>query len=151
MHTPNCAVPWSWCFAIFVGCSTAGRPAVDLQHEPAAKTSTISTSAPTITQSTRATVSAEPDPLRAEDETKIAQLLAKPSPIIEKSPRLSPDGKRAAFVANYDGEPALYLAEIGASSKPRKITGMKERFRRPVFSPDGKHIYFTTDTRGNEA
>jgi hypothetical protein len=70
--------------------------------------------------------------------------------MLEGAPRFSPDGKRVAFIANFETR-ALYVQELDWKSEPRKIGPVPPRFRRPVFSPDARFIYFTTDTEGDEA
>jgi dipeptidyl aminopeptidase/acylaminoacyl peptidase len=92
---------------------------------------------------------ANPDPPHPEDEASAEQIAAQVG-VSESAPRFSPDGKRIAFVADYDAR-ALYLAELGSKDPPRKVAELKGRFRRPVFSPDGAHLYFTSDSDGDEA
>jgi dipeptidyl aminopeptidase/acylaminoacyl peptidase len=90
------------------------------------------------------------DPARPEDEEKAGAILAASRVVFEGAPRFSPDGKSVAFVANYDGQRALYLHSL-AQDPPRRIAQVPLRFRRPVFSPDGESIYFTSDRDGDEA
>lgn len=96
-------------------------------------------------------VSEAPTPMSDEDAVKVAELAARPSPMSETTPRFSPDGKRLAYLSNADGALALYVKDIGADGPPRKVGAWTGAYRRPVFSPDGAHIYFTADTKGDEA
>ncbi|MCC7538766.1 MAG: PD40 domain-containing protein, partial [Deltaproteobacteria bacterium] len=94
---------------------------------------------------------ARADPPTPADRDAIARAARVPAPIVESAPRFSPDGRHVAFVANSDGAPKLYLQELGADSPPRAVFPIRGRFRRPVFSPDGRSLYYTSDRAGDEA
>jgi len=69
---------------------------------------------------------------------------------------LSPDGRRLAFVADHEGQPALWVRELD-SAEAHSLPGT-ERARRPFWSPDSHSIGFfrdselkRIDTRGGSA
>ncbi len=57
---------------------------------------------------------------------------------------LSPDGRRLAFVADHDGQPALWVRDLD-SADARALPGT-ERARRPFWSPDSRSIGFFRDS-----
>ncbi len=63
----------------------------------------------------------------------------------ESTPRLSPDGKRLAFISTRDGAPQVYLAGVDGSGV-KKLTGLAMGVQPPlVFSPDGSKVAFVSD------
>ena len=69
---------------------------------------------------------------------------------------ISPDGRRLAFVADHDGQPALWVRALDAASA-RALPGT-EGARRPFWSPDSRSIGFflnselkRIDARGGSA
>ncbi|MDP2340839.1 MAG: prolyl oligopeptidase family serine peptidase [Deltaproteobacteria bacterium] len=88
------------------------------------------------------------DALLPEDAIEIARRRALPPTTTSTTPRFARDGS-LGFVSNRDGGPAFYMQQLGGL--PRKVAPLAGRFRRPTFSPDGKHVYFTTDDKGDEA
>jgi protein-disulfide isomerase len=63
-------------------------------------------------------------------------------------PTLSPDGKRVAYVASIDGNPEIYLQEVG-NSQMQRLTNNPGLDNQPVFSPDGSKIAFISDRDGD--
>lgn len=74
-------------------------------------------------------------------------------------PALSPDGKWIAYTrgeladlirkgykgsANYD----IYLAPVDGSSAPKRLTDSDKNDMWPVFSSDGKHVYYSSERDG---
>lgn len=57
----------------------------------------------------------------------------------DHSPRLSPDGKRVAFVSDRDGAPQIFVIDL-AGGEPQKLTRAAEGLDAPVWSPDGKFL-----------
>src|SRR5688572_20913357 len=64
---------------------------------------------------------------------------------------LSPDGQHIAFVADHEGQPALWVRTLDAA-KPRVLPGT-EAARRPFWSPDSRSIGFfaNSDLKRTEA
>ncbi|MDX1980026.1 MAG: DUF5050 domain-containing protein, partial [Bryobacteraceae bacterium] len=65
-----------------------------------------------------------------------------------RSPRLSPDGRTVAFVANADGRPYVYIAPVSGGT-PRRLTADQAEEGVPAWSPDGNWIYFRSMRSGN--
>lgn len=63
----------------------------------------------------------------------------------ENTPRVSPDGKKIAFISTRDGAPQVYLAEADGSGV-KKVTDLAMGVQPPlVFSPDGSRVAFVSD------
>ncbi len=71
-----------------------------------------------------------------------------PHPARERRPRLSPDGRRVAFVSTRaDGGGDIWLMEAGGwFSQPalRKLTGIATADDQPCWHPDGDRLYFAS-------
>ncbi len=59
----------------------------------------------------------------------------------------SPDSRRIAFTARRDGDeaPQIHMLDLVAGGEARPITSISTGARRPVFSPDGQRIAFTSN------
>lgn len=62
-------------------------------------------------------------------------------------PAWSPDGTRVVFTSTRDGDPEIYLADVGTGSL-RRLTTAPGRDAHPAFSPDGTQIVFQSPRRG---
>ena len=72
------------------------------------------------------------------------------SPGFYEQPRVSPDGKRLAFVTD-DGENAsIWMYDLGRAAVPRRLT-TTGRNRLPVWSPDSQRLAFQSDREGDIA
>ena len=67
------------------------------------------------------------------------------TPAQAETPRLSPDGKQLALTVG--GDLSVYDLERGAV---RKLTNDAALNRRPIWTPDGKHVIFTSDNPSAE-
>jgi len=61
-------------------------------------------------------------------------------------PAWSPSGDTLVFVARVEGNPELYLMEVGGV--PVRLTSTESSELAPAFSADGRHILFTTEKDG---
>lgn len=73
-------------------------------------------------------------------EGGLASPLASP-PGAEQFPRFSPDGKRLAFVGNYDGNRDLYIVSV-EGGMPRRVTHHPQAEILCDWTPDGRLLYF---------
>jgi Serine/threonine protein kinase len=63
-------------------------------------------------------------------------------------PRLSPDGKLIAFVADKDGHPSIWLKQLGGGEAfTRKQDNSNDT--SPIWSPDGNQIAYVSDRGGS--
>lgn len=72
------------------------------------------------------------------------------SPRFDVSPSVSPDGKRVAFVSNFDGNSEVYVSNIDGTGRLR-ITRDKAEDTSPSWSADGLQLFFTSDRTGKRA
>jgi dipeptidyl aminopeptidase/acylaminoacyl peptidase len=56
------------------------------------------------------------------------------------SPSASPDGHALAFVADFDGQPALWVADLDQHADPVRLTTGAEQVRAVSWSPDGRWL-----------
>ncbi|RUO32673.1 S41 family peptidase [Aliidiomarina sanyensis] len=61
----------------------------------------------------------------------------------ELGARISPDGRSVAFVANYDGEPEVYVMPL-TGGVPQRVSFENSRVRMQGWTPDG-HVLYSTD------
>ena len=59
-------------------------------------------------------------------------------------PRWSPDSRRIAFVSTRGGNAQLWLMDADGAN-PKQVTNMATEAAGVVFSPEGKHLLFTSD------
>ncbi|MFD0795439.1 DPP IV N-terminal domain-containing protein [Mucilaginibacter litoreus] len=83
---------------------------------------------------------------------RVSQLTSRSGP--DQSPAVSPDGKWIAYLG-YDETfksftaPGLYLMSADGSNRKEILTGFDREPQHPVWSADGKNIYFSFDDNGN--
>ena len=66
------------------------------------------------------------------------------------APAWSPDGKTLALTLSRDGGSQLYLLDVtAAGSEPRRIAQSSAIDTEPVFTADGRFIYFVSDRGGS--
>jgi Tol biopolymer transport system component len=80
----------------------------------------------------------------AADELRVAEITT-PGTHDLWSFALSPDGRHLAFVADYQGQPTLWVRTLN-SAEARPLSGT-ERARRPFWSPDNRSIGFFADSQ----
>ena len=61
---------------------------------------------------------------------------------------ISPDGRRVALILSRDGNPELYVKDLGTGSLTR-LTRTKQAESSPCWSPDGSQICFVSDRAGS--
>lgn len=98
------------------------------------------------------------DPLNSEiysvsiEDRSITQLTDRQGP--DAFPRVSPDGRMIAYVGFDDAEQGYQVTRLyvmgsdGSESRPI-TTGLDRSVRSPVWSADGRRIYFLYDDRGD--
>ena len=64
-------------------------------------------------------------------------------------PRMSPDGKRIAFVSTRDGNYELYVVDVDGTNLIR-ITHNAERDDFPDWHPEGKHLVSVSERAGRK-
>lgn len=80
----------------------------------------------------------------------IEQLAAAPAVGQDYRPyALAPDGRAVAFEWYRDGDWQIFTKDL-PDGEPRRIGELAERCCSPLFSPDGRYLYFTCDDRGSE-
>jgi TolB protein len=66
------------------------------------------------------------------------------------APALSPDGKTLALTLSRDGGSQLFVLDVGSSSaEPRRLATSTAIDTEPVFTADGRFIYFVSDRGGS--
>jgi TolB protein len=61
---------------------------------------------------------------------------------------LSPDGREVALVLSKDGNPELYVKNLGSSKLTRLTTTRQVAEASPSWSPDGRQIVYVSDSSG---
>ena len=64
-----------------------------------------------------------------------------------QTPRISPDGKRVAYVAS-EGQANIWVYDLDARTAPRRLT-FGGNNRHPIWSADGRYIVFQSDREGD--
>ena len=59
-------------------------------------------------------------------------------------PRLSPDGRKIAYMSNRTGDPEIWLLDV-ESGEERRLTDNPARDMSPTWAPDGRSILFSSD------
>jgi hypothetical protein len=59
----------------------------------------------------------------------------------------APDGSRIVYSTDVDGDPEIWIVNLDGSGR-KQLTSNKGNDTLPVFSPDGKYIYFLSDQNG---
>lgn len=76
------------------------------------------------------------------------------------SPAISPDGTRVAFISDRDGPRSVYLLELGADGKPRRLVEGERNVEfeelhllspRISWSPDSRTVAIAVKSRGRDA
>ncbi len=78
------------------------------------------------------------------------------NPAYDVEPQLSPDGTQILFASDRDHAPTaagvrtfnIYVAQVDGSNL-RRLTTTNDSQSRPIWSPDGSHIFFTMERNGN--
>ncbi|PXC08765.1 Tol-Pal system protein TolB, partial [Pseudomonas aeruginosa] len=63
------------------------------------------------------------------------------------APAFSPDGNRLAFVLSRDGNPEIYVMDLGSRAL-RRLTNNLAIDTEPFWGKDGSTLYFTSDRGG---
>jgi dipeptidyl aminopeptidase/acylaminoacyl peptidase len=83
--------------------------------------------------------------------TLIEQLATVPSVALESRPyAFSPDGSLLAFQWYNGGDWQIYLTAADGSGAARRIGEIDDPCFCPIFSPDGRYLYFARDDEGSE-
>jgi len=65
------------------------------------------------------------------------------------APAWSPDGKTLAVTLSRDGGSQLFTLDMTSTAEPRRLTQSPSIDTEPVYSADGKFIYFVSDRGGS--
>jgi TolB protein len=77
----------------------------------------------------------------------LAVAVASPEPII--SPAWSPDGRQLVATLSRDGGSQLFAIDPAGGGEPRRLTQSSSIDTEPVFTPDGRSMYFVSDRFGS--
>ncbi len=80
------------------------------------------------------------------DET-VVPIVDRPSD--DYAPSLSPDGSQVAFESNAAGSRAVYIATVGGTDPPRRISPPDSEAAEPAWSPDGRSLAWSSLAEGN--
>ncbi len=65
----------------------------------------------------------------------------------DSTPRLSPDGKKLAFLSDRNGgKKQLYLLELDKPGEARSLTGFQAGVNTAIWSPDNRHLVVLAET-----
>jgi TolB protein len=67
---------------------------------------------------------------------------------VNGAPSWSPDGRRLALTLSQDGNPEIYIMEVGNGALKR-LTTNPAIDTEPAWAPDGKSLVFTSDRGGS--
>jgi serine/threonine-protein kinase len=81
------------------------------------------------------------------DRTGQVEILPLP-PNSYQDPRISPDGKRIAYATTDAKEVTIWIYDLMSGGSPRKLT-FNGKARGPVWSHDGRYIFFDFERDGN--
>ena len=81
------------------------------------------------------------------DRSGKSQTLPLP-PASYEDPRISPDGKQLAVVTDNGNEEIVWIYQLSSGSTPRRLT-FGGNNRMPVWSPDGRYVFFRSDRDGS--
>ena len=59
----------------------------------------------------------------------------------------SPNGKKLAYSTEVDGDPEIYVVNLDGTGR-KQLTSNNGNDTLPVYSPDGRYIYFLSDQNG---
>jgi tricorn protease len=78
-------------------------------------------------------------------KTGLGANLTKSPGIAERSPRISPEGRRIAFFSDESGEYALHVVDTATGAVVREfaVEDKPSFYREPAWSPDGSRIVFS--------
>lgn len=82
----------------------------------------------------------------SDDEVKSDAVRLQTAPEGNFEPSVSPDGKQIAFVSSRDGDPEIYVMDVGGGT--RRLTFFHREDWGPRWSPDGRLIAFLSDREG---
>ena len=87
------------------------------------------------------------DLVRMEPRAEAEPVRLQTAPEGNFEPSVSPDGKQMAFVSSRDGDPEIYVMDLG-SGATRRLTIFHKEDWAPQWSPDGRHIAFLSSREG---
>lgn len=83
-------------------------------------------------------------------QTLIERLAAAPMVGDESRPYcISPDGRTLSFQWYKDGNWQIFLLDLDGGT-PQRVGDLEDACSSPLFSPDGRYLYFSRDDRGSE-
>jgi TolB protein len=87
------------------------------------------------------------DLVRMEPRAEAEPLRLQTAPEGNFEPSVAPDGKQMAFVSSRDGDPEIYVMDLG-SGATRRLTIFHKEDWGPQWSPDGRFIAFLSSREG---